>query len=50
MPVICTPGMPPTLEAFYIFQMWAGRLEFVTLLALMVEVAASFFPRKRVSS
>ena len=47
---LATPGMPMSLELFYIFQMWAGRLEFVTLLALMVEVAASFFPRKRVSS
>lgn len=47
---LATPGMPMSLELFYIFQMWAGRLEFVTLLALMVEVAASFLPRKRVSS
>ncbi|MCI8451311.1 MAG: TrkH family potassium uptake protein [Eggerthellaceae bacterium] len=47
---LATPGMPMSLELFYIFQMWAGRLEFVTLLALMVEVAASFFPRKGVSS
>ena len=47
---LATPGMPMSLELFYIFQMWAGRLEFVTLLALMGEVAASFFPRKRVSS
>ena len=47
---LATPGMPMSLELFYIFQMWAGRLEFVTLLALMVEVVASFLPRKRVSS
>jgi trk system potassium uptake protein TrkH len=39
------PGMPATLELFYIFQMWAGRLEFVTLLALIVEIGASLAPR-----
>ena len=38
------PGMAPTLELFYILQMWAGRLEFVTLLALIVEVGASLVP------
>ena len=47
---LAAPGMPMSLELFYIFQMWAGRLEFVTLLALIVEVAASFLPRKRVAS
>lgn len=44
---IVTPGMSPSLEAFYIFQMWAGRLEFVTLLAVLAEIIASFAPRKR---
>lgn len=38
-------GMPPGLEIFYMFQMWAGRLEFVTLLALIVQIALSFVPR-----
>lgn len=47
---LATPGMPMSLELFYIFQMWAGRLEFVTLLALMVEIVASFLPRKKVLS
>ena len=42
------PGMPATLELFYIFQMWAGRLEFVTLLALVVEVIVSLDPRRLV--
>lgn len=42
---VSAPGMPATLEGFYIFQMWAGRLEFVTLLALLVEVLISFKPR-----
>ncbi len=43
---IVTPGMSPSLEAFYIFQMWAGRLEFVTLLAVLAEIIASLAPRK----
>ena len=42
---LACPGMPVTLELFYIFQMWAGRLEFVTLLALMVEAVVSLAPR-----
>ena len=42
---LAQPGMPATLELFYILQMWAGRLEFVTLLALIVEVGASLVPR-----
>lgn len=44
---IVTPGMSPSLEAFYVFQMWAGRLEFVTLLAVLAEIIASLAPRKR---
>ena len=44
---IVTPGMSPSLEAFYIFQMWAGRLEFVTLLGVLAEIIASLAPRKR---
>lgn len=44
---IVTPGMSPSLEAFYIFQMWTGRLEFVTLLAVLAEIIASLAPRKR---
>ena len=43
---LATPGMPPTLEAFYIFQMWVGRLEFITLLALVAQVIASVLPRR----
>lgn len=43
---IAAPGMPVTLELFYILQMWAGRLEFITLLALFAQVIASVVPRK----
>lgn len=45
---ITTAGMPNSLEMVYIFQMWAGRLEFVTFIALLVEVAVSFKPRRKV--
>ena len=44
---IVTPGMTPSLEGFYIFQMWAGRLEFVTLLAVLAEIVVSVVPRKK---
>ncbi len=37
-------GMPLGLEIVYILQMWAGRLEFVTLMALIVEVVVSVTP------
>lgn len=47
---LAAPGMPPSLELFYILQMWAGRLEFVTLLALIVKVGATAVPRKRRTS
>lgn len=40
-------GMAPTLELFYILQMWAGRLEFMTLFALIVEIGASLVPRSK---
>ena len=42
--------MPATLEAFYIVQMWAGRLEFLTLIALIVEVVVTLDPRRVVKS
>ena len=47
---IATPGMPVTLELFYILQMWAGRLEFITLLALIVQVVVSAIPRRRATN
>lgn len=43
---IISPGMPASLEALYIIEMWAGRLEFVTLLALLVKVVVSVTPPK----
>ena len=45
---LAAPGMSPSLELFYIAQMWAGRLEFVTLLALVAEIIVSLNPKRRV--
>lgn len=47
---IVTPGMPWSLETFYIFQMWAGRLEFVALVALIVQVVASIRPPRKAAN
>lgn len=44
---ICSPGMPRLLEAVYMLQMWAGRLEFLTLLALLSATFMIFSRRKR---
>lgn len=41
---IAVPGMPVTLELFYILLMWAGRLEFIALLAFIAQIVASFKP------
>ena len=41
---IVVPGMSWPLELFYLFEMWAGRLEFVTLLALIVQIVVSATP------
>lgn len=45
---LCAQGMPVSLELFYMLEMWAGRLEFVTLIALIVEVVVSLDPRRLV--
>ena len=42
---VVVPGMAPSLELFYIFEMWAGRLEFVTLLALLIQIFVSIVPK-----
>ncbi len=44
---IVVPGMPTTLELIYILLMWAGRLEFIALLAFFAQVVASFKPREK---
>jgi hypothetical protein len=42
---LASPGMPVTLELFYILQMWMGRLEFIALLAMIVQIVVSVLPR-----
>lgn len=37
---ITTPAMPAVLKVTYIFQMWAGRLEFVSVFALLGTIFA----------
>ena len=44
---IVTRGMPAGLEIIYLIEMWAGRLEFITLLALIVKVVVSCKPRAK---
>ena len=44
---IVTRGMPAGLEIVYLIEMWAGRLEFITLLALIVKVVVSCKPRAK---
>ncbi len=45
---IIQPGMPDALKVLYIVDMWAGRLEYVTLIALIVSIVASIRPKRRV--
>ncbi len=41
---VVAPGMPLTLKLFFILEMWAGRLEFLTLMALIAQVIATIVP------
>ena len=45
---IVSAGMPLGLELFYMLEMWAGRLEFITLIALVVSIGVSLKPKRRV--
>jgi trk system potassium uptake protein TrkH len=45
---IATPDAPVVLKVVYILQMWMGRLEFLTLLALLFSFVASLKPRQKV--
>jgi len=38
---ITSPAMPAALKVTYIFQMWAGRLEFVSVFALLGTIFAA---------
>jgi trk system potassium uptake protein TrkH len=44
---IIQPSAPWLLKVFYILEMWMGRLEFVTLLALFASMIASIMPHRR---
>ena len=46
---IVVPGMDWQLELFYLFEMWAGRLEFVTLIAVIIQIVVSATPSSFVS-
>lgn len=43
---ITSPTMPVGMKLLYIFQMWAGRLEFFTLLALLAAIVWSVVPKR----
>ena len=45
---IVVPAMSWPLELFYILEMWAGRLEFVTLVAVIIQIVVSSTPSKLV--
>ncbi|HJJ01233.1 MAG TPA: TrkH family potassium uptake protein [Coriobacteriaceae bacterium] len=44
---VAAPGMPNGLEIIYIFEMWLGRLEFIAILAMVVEMLAFLVPHRR---
>jgi trk system potassium uptake protein TrkH len=46
---ISTPDMPFVLKTVYMVEMWAGRLEFVTLVALGIKIVVSLKPRIHLS-
>ncbi|MDD5174689.1 MAG: TrkH family potassium uptake protein [Candidatus Omnitrophota bacterium] len=43
---ITAPSMPSALKVVYMFQMWAGRLEFVAVIVLFGMIIASFRGKK----
>ena len=45
---VVAPGMPLSLKLFFILEMWAGRLEFLTLMALIAQIVATLIPRRAV--
>lgn len=40
-------GMPKPLEVIYIMEMWLGRLEFIAIFAMIVEMLSFLVPRRR---
>jgi trk system potassium uptake protein TrkH len=47
---IVTPETPVPMKLIYILQMWVGRLEFLTFLAVLCSFFASIIPRRRAKS
>jgi trk system potassium uptake protein len=43
---ITSPSMPAALKMVYIFQMWAGRLEFIAVVVLLGMIIATFKGKK----
>ncbi len=43
---VTSPDMPTGLKFTYMFQMWAGRLEFIAVLVLVAHVFLSFGPKR----
>ena len=43
---ITSPSMPVPLKLVYIFQMWAGRLEFIAVMVLLGTIIATFRGKK----
>ena len=43
---ITSPSMPALLKLVYIFQMWAGRLEFIAVMVLLGTIIATFRGKK----
>ncbi|MCL1846731.1 MAG: TrkH family potassium uptake protein [Coriobacteriia bacterium] len=45
---IISPSAPAGMKILYMVQMWVGRLEFLTILAVLTSFIASLKPRRRV--
>lgn len=43
---ITAPGMPTGLKLIYMFEMWAGRLEFLALFAIIASIVAALVERR----
>jgi len=41
--------MPVGLKLVYMFQMWAGRLEFIAVMVLFAQIVLALNPRRLVS-
>ncbi len=44
---VTAASMPTSLKVVYILEMWLGRLEFLTIFALLAQVALTFIPRRQ---